>query len=383
MFLVRRFRMQLPSTTCTNCRLFVLRGLYLPTFILECTMNSISRRHWLAKASLAASGLALPALVRAQGQVKIRFQLDWRADGQAAPFFYTLSKGYFAQEGLDVTLDVGSGSSMAVNRLASGVYDMGYGDVNALVEFLAAGNTPAIRPHAVYQTLDNTPSGVLVLTKSGIMSPAGLVGKTLGSPLFDSGRKLWPMFAKQQGIAVDSVKWATMDPGLREVMLVRGDVDAVTGFQPSGLISAMAAGAKEEDLRVFMYKDFGLNVYGNAILATNKFIAEQPAAVAGFLRAYNKGLKEVIGNPQEGVTIVRKREPVLDIAVETRRLKGLIDNCIVTSNTRVQGLGDINRQRMEKQIEDVASAFNLRSKPAVDAIFNPAFLPRKIDRMFA
>jgi NitT/TauT family transport system substrate-binding protein len=344
-------------------------------------MTSLSRRRWLAQTTLAAASIALPTLGRAQAPVKIKFQMDWRADGQSAPFYYTLAKGYFEKEGLDVSLDVGSGSAMAVNRLASGSYDMGYGDVNALIEFLGSGTAAVARPQAVYQTLDQTPAGVMVMTRSGITTPAGLAGKTLGAPVFDAGRKLWPLFAKLQGLAADSVKWQSMDPGLREVMLVRGDVDAVTGFQPSGLISAIAAGAREEDLRVFLYKDFGVNVYGNAILATSKFIAEQPQAVAGFLRAYNKGLKEVIANPDEGVRIVRQREPMIDAAIETRRLKGLIDVCIVSPTTKAQGLGELDMGRLDKQIDDVASVFNLRSKPAASTIFNPAFLPPKQDRM--
>lgn len=346
-------------------------------------MTLFSRRRWLAQTSLAAASMALPTLGRAQSPVKIKFQMDWRVDGQSAPFYYSLAKGYFEKEGLDVSFDVGAGSAMAVNRLASGSYDMGYGDLNALIEFFGSGAPAVARPQAVYQTLDQTPSGVMVLTKSGVTAPAGLAGKTLGAPVFDAGRKLWPLFAKVQGLPVDAVKWQSMDPGLREVMLVRGDVDGVTGFQPSGLISAIAAGAKEEDLRVFLYKDFGVNVYGNAILATSKFIAEQPQAVAGFLRAYNKGLKEVIANPEEGVAIVRQREPLVNAAVEVRRLKGLIDVCIVSPNTRAQGLGDIDMARLDKQIDDVSAAFNLKSKPTAATLFNPAFLPSKRDRMLA
>ncbi len=103
--------------------------------------------------------------------------------------------------------------------------------------------------------------------------------------------------------------------------------------------------------------------------------------MAGFLRAYNKGLKEVIANPDEGVRIVRQREPMIDAAIETRRLKGLIDVCIVSPTTKAQGLGELDMGRLDKQVDDVAAVFNLRSKPAASTIFNPAFLPPKQDRM--
>jgi NitT/TauT family transport system substrate-binding protein len=343
---------------------------------------SLSRRRWLGHTTALTAGLGAPALLRAQAApVKIRFQLDWRADGQAAPFFYTLAKGYFAQEGLDVSFDVGSGSAMAVNRVASGVYDMGYGDVNALIEFLTnTPNAPSM-PQAVYMVLESTPAAVMSMTRSNIAKPGDLAGKTLGAPPFDAGRKLWPLFAKLQGLAPDAVKWSNIDPALREVMLVKGQVDAVTGFQPSGLISAIAAGAKEEELRIFHYKDFGVNVYGNAILTGSRFQAEQPAAVAGFLRAYNRGLKETMANYDEAIRVLKVREPIVDAAVEMRRLRGLIEQCVLTPTTKAQGLGEVNAGRLAKQITDVAQAFNLPSAPKPEAVFNPAFLPAKTTRM--
>lgn len=89
-------------------------------------MTLFSRRRWLAQTSLAAAAMALRTLGGAQSPVKIRRQLDWSVDGQSAPLYYSLAKGYFEKEGLYVSFDVGAGWAMAVNRLASGSYDMVY-----------------------------------------------------------------------------------------------------------------------------------------------------------------------------------------------------------------------------------------------------------------
>src|SRR3989442_10814766 len=87
-------------------------------------------------------------------QERVKFTLDWVIDGQQTPFFLTQAKGYFTQQGLNVTLDAGSGSAAAVQRVASGTYDMGYGDTSALIEYLSRNPDPSMRVQAVYITQD-------------------------------------------------------------------------------------------------------------------------------------------------------------------------------------------------------------------------------------
>jgi len=327
----------------------------------------------------AAATLTLMAgATLADEPVKIRFQLDWRFDGQAAPFLLGKAKGYFAQEGLDVSFDSGAGSAAAVARLAGGNYEMGYGDTSSLIEYLA--NNPVARIQAVYMVLDTTPAAAMFMKKSNISKPSDLIGKTFGAPVFDAGRKLWPLFARANGLDPAGVKWQSMDPQLREPMMVRGQIDVATGFQPSSMMAAVAAGAKEEDIGMFYYKDYGVKVYGNAILASSKFIEANPKAVAGFLRAFNKALKETIANPDEAVKYVKEREPIVDTAVELRRLKAYLTSFVVTPTTRANGLGAVSKLRLDNQVDDVTKAFNLKTPPSADLIFNSMFLPSREER---
>ena len=103
------------------------------------------RRKQLAAAILMAV-ISAPSFA---DDTKIKFQLDWRFEGPAALFLVAKSKGYFTQEKLDVTIDAGNGSGNAVNRVASGAYDMGFADMAALMEFVGNNPTAPSKPVGV------------------------------------------------------------------------------------------------------------------------------------------------------------------------------------------------------------------------------------------
>ncbi len=316
----------------------------------------------------------------AQAQTPIRFQLDWRFEGPAAPFLLAAAKGYYAEEGLNVTIDSGSGSAGAINRVASGAYDMGFGDINALVEFLA-NNPGAPGVQAVYVVYDGTPASVFTLKDKGISTPADLVGKTLGAPTFDTGYKAWPIFATVNGIDPASVTWQAMEPALRETMLARGEVDAITGFYFTSLLNLLARGVDEDDIVVMPYPDHGVNLYGNAIVASTAFIESNPDAVAAFLRAFTRGLADTLADPDAAVQYVFERDPLIDRAVEQRRLRLAIEGSIDTPGARELGVGAVDMERLAASIAQVAEAFGLESAPEAEQVFNTSFLPEREARM--
>jgi NitT/TauT family transport system substrate-binding protein len=317
--------------------------------------------------------------VHAETPTKLKFTLDWRFEGPSAPFLLAKAKGYFAAEGLDVEIDSGAGSAGAVTRVATGVYEMGFADFNALVEYDA--KTPNSKIQAVYMVYNATPAAVFVLKKSGITKPADLAGKTLAAPIFDAGRKAWPAFAKSNKLAVDAVKWQTVEPALRETLLARGDVDGITGFYFTSLLNLEARGVKTEDIVALKYPDFGVELYGNAIIASPKLMAENPKAVAGVLRAFNKALKETIANPVASMAYVKERDPLINVDLETRRLKLALESSVITPEVKANGLGAVTAERMQRSLAETAEAYGLAKVPAAADLFTSAFLPAKADRM--
>lgn len=319
--------------------------------------------------SLVMAGLA----VTAAAQTPIKFQLDWRFEGPAALFTHPAAKGYFKDAGLDVTLDSGNGSGGAVTRVASGTYDMGFADLAALMEFNANNPDVPNKPVAVMVVYNNTPAAVLALKKSGIEAPQDLSGKQLGAPVFDAGRRAFPLFA--QANAINGVEWTTMDPPLRETMLIRGDVDAITGFSFTSLLNLETRGVKAEDVSVFSYPDHGVKLYGNVIIASPELIKNNPAAVTAFLSAFAKGAKEVIADPAAAVASVKARDGLINVPMEERRLALALDAVVNTADARQEGFGRVNPERLALVAKQVEQVFETKQPVVLSDVWNGALLP--------
>ena len=148
--------------------------------------------------------------------------------GPHAFFLLAQERGYFAKEGLDVTFDQGKGSSVAVNSVASGVYDGGFGDTNALIRL--AAQKPGEQPVAVYMLYNRAPFVIATLTSSGIKTPRDLEGRTLGAPAGDAALGLLPVFAKANGLDPTSVTWENVEPGIGDTRFAKGDFDGAASF---------------------------------------------------------------------------------------------------------------------------------------------------------
>jgi ABC-type nitrate/sulfonate/bicarbonate transport system substrate-binding protein len=341
--------------------------------------TSMLRRHLLASATATCATLAAPALW-AQGSPRLtplKFTLDFRVTGQTAPFFLAQHKGYYRDEGLDVAIDVGSGSVASITRIASGVYQMGLGDISSLIEFNAQNaGTPLVQ--AVYQYYNRAPFVIIGRKDRGITSDfASLKGKRVAAAAVEATRRAWPMVARRLRLPEDHFAWSTTDFSARDNVMVRGDVDAATYFHDSAV--SLFARMKSEELAVLRYTDAGVNLYGNAILASNALVTQQPAVVAAFLRATNRAITETLANPMPAIAAIKARESILDDKVELDRWR-VTAQYVAAADTSGHGLGDVRKYTLEQQVDQVVEVFGLKTRPSADGVFNRSMLPPLAER---
>ncbi len=335
----------------------------------------------LTRRSLPALTLAaLAALVApAEAQTPVRFTLDWRFEGPAALFTVALDKGHFKAEGLDVTIDPASGSREPISRVASGSYDLGFGDINSLVRFRDENLTVDLK--AVMIVYDRPPFAIVGRKSRGITADiASLKGKRFGAPAADGAYAQWPIFKAVNKIDDSSMRFENVGFPVREPMLAQGEVDAVFGFSMSSYINLKARGVPADDIVVVLMSDHGVDLYGNAVMVSPKFAAEKPEAVKGFLRALAKSVRDTAADPSAAVDGVIRRNDVAKKDVELERLKMVLDQNVLTPWVTANGFGGIDPDRFTKALDQIGLTFTYKQKPKTEDIFTDRFLPAAAER---
>jgi NitT/TauT family transport system substrate-binding protein len=332
-------------------------------------------------AGMVMMGLTFLAggIAAAKAQTPVKFTLDWRYEGPAAPFTVALDKGYFKAEGLDVTVDTGNGSREAIPRVASGTYDIGTGDVNSLIRF--RDENPSLDVKAVMMIYDRPPFAIVGRKGKGITAdPKSLEGKKFGAPAADGAYAQWPIFKSVNKLDDSKMAFENVGFPVREPMLASGQVDAVFGFSFSIYLNLVTKGVAADDIVLMLMGDHGVELYGNVLMVSPKFAAEKPEAVKGFIRALLKAMRDTVADPAAATATVTKRNDVARQDVEKQRLDMALAQNMVTPWVKANGYGGIDKARFAKSIDQIGLTFNFKAKPKVEDVFTEAFLPAPADR---
>ncbi|HEY7244622.1 MAG TPA: ABC transporter substrate-binding protein [Xanthobacteraceae bacterium] len=326
-----------------------------------------------------AAPLALEAPAEAESMTSIKLTLDWKYQGIHAFVFWAQDKGYFAKEGLSVAVDQGEGSAATVTRIASGAYDAGLGDVNAIVTL--GGKEPGKQPVMVYMMYNSSPFALITKESGPVRTLKDLEGRTVGYPAGASAGQLFAPLAKLNGIDLGKLKIINMSPTLQEQMMLKGDVDASAVFTVTSYVNLIGQKVDpDKDIRWLYYSKFGVNPYANGLMVSQRLLREHPQAVAGLVRALNRAFIESALSPDAAIALVVKQEPLLNAGLERQRLVYAYKTHFVTAETEKIGVGDVTDERMSATIKLNVDAFNLPRTPSIADVFNRAFLPPVSDR---
>jgi NitT/TauT family transport system substrate-binding protein len=332
-----------------------------------------------AARKLAAAGCTLAlAISPLCAQTSVKLSLNGQLGGAVAPFLVAADKGYYHAEGLYMTIDPGAGPFDTASRLASSTYDVVFGDINALIRLRDQNSTSPLK--AVFMVY-NRPAYAIIGRKSrGVTKPKDLEDRRLGAPTTDPAFAQWPLFAQLNDVDPAKVTVVNVGVPVREPMLASGEVDAIAGSTFVSYVNLKERGVPNDDIDVMLMADYGLVLYGGAVLVNAKFAADNPEAVRGFLRAFLKGLKDTVKNPVAAVDSALKRTEGSRKEIELERLRIALRDNILTPEVMAQGFGDIEPARFDRALDQLALAYTFKAKPKLQDVFDASFLPPLADR---
>jgi NitT/TauT family transport system substrate-binding protein len=313
-----------------------------------------------------------PAPAAAQAPTKIVFSLDFIPLGRHAPWYAALAEGYFAAEGLDVSIIPAQGTAQVIQAVEAGTANIGFVDVPSVV--IARANGSKLKMVAV--NYEKAPYAIFSLsTGANVTQPKQLEGLNLGSGAGSFTPKIIQGFMTQHGLDPAKLTISNVAPPARATTLLSGQIPAIEFFVMAK--PALEAGAKgaNAELRTLLLADHGLDLYSNGIATTEDYLAKNPDVVKRFVRAALKGWKFTLDNPDKAAADQIKSIAALKPDAIVAEIK-IVADLAVTADTKKNGLGWFDPAKMKSNVEFVAKYIGLPGQaPAATDVYATGFLP--------
>jgi NitT/TauT family transport system substrate-binding protein len=327
--------------------------------------------HLIRRIALAAGVVATGlASAPAFAQAKLDFILNWVPGGDHAPYYYAKKMGWYRDAGIDLNLEPGKGSAVAVQKVAAGANQIGLADMaNALLLRGKGADTVG-----VFNVYANSPQGLYWLKSSGIKSVKDLAGKKIGNPAGDGARTIWPALAKANNIPADSVTWVNIDANSKLAALKAHSIDATTSFYNIHHIFQKELG---DDMGFIAWKDAGLNPYGNTVIVNGDYLKKNKAVIAAFVKVTQKAFAACVASSNPCVQALIDANGALQFDNELQNWR-LVEVLMSDKYAKTVALGILDDARMAADYDLVKTYIGLDTPYDVKTAYTNEFLDRSI-----
>jgi NitT/TauT family transport system substrate-binding protein len=235
---------------------------------------------------------------------KVTLRLDWVFGSEHAPIFLARDKGFFRDEGIDVDVLGGEGSTVTVKLVGNGNADFGYAAADQGMMAYAKG-LPVVATAVILQ---KNPVAVIFSQASGIKTLQDLYGKTLGVPTLSVAEKQWRYVEKLNHIDDSKIHQVSLGTGIA-TMIEAEKVDAAVAFFFNDGLKVVSDGTP---MGWILLSDVGLPIYSTSLIVSEDTINKNPDLVRRFTRAFVKGWTYSLSHQDEALQTFLKDNPTVD-----------------------------------------------------------------------
>ena len=313
--------------------------------------------------------LALPMVLGAQAQAQdnVSLRLNWYLGGLHVPFYYGVDRGFYRQEGINLTINEGRGSANTVQVVGAGTDTFGLADSSSIINLISKGG----EIKSVMNILSSTGFSVVSAASAGIRTPKDIEGKTLAVSPGDPIRGLLEDVAAHNKVDISKVRFVQVDPAAKVVTVLEKRADGLLGGADDQFFLLKYRGVEPHALR---FADHGANIVGMAIFTGNNTIKSNPDLVRRFVRATKRAWEEARKNPDAAVDVAMKVKP--DLNRQSTKDQMLVDFELMDS-VNVKGQIGFGHEKDWSQTIDLLKRYRgLETQLNWTAFHTNEFLPR-------
>jgi NitT/TauT family transport system substrate-binding protein len=294
-------------------------------------------------------------------------RLDWLASGYHVPFFLALERGYYREQGIDLQIFDGKGSTTTVQVVASGTDTFGAANLSTMALGAARG-MPLV---AVAGLIQKSPDSIISLAEAGIREPKDIEGKRGGFVPTSASDRIFPAFAKAAGIDQQKIRKLQIESSTRYSILLQGNADFVIGWS---FTDAYKIGRQKPIAAPILFADRGVNMLGIGVVVSKDTLTKRSLLVKGFLAAAVKGVEETLRSPDAAVDATMKARPGADRDA-LLEAAGKLGSFVRTASSAAQPIGWMAREDWEESKRILVNYLDMSDAVSMESLYTNSFLP--------
>ncbi|HVX99449.1 MAG TPA: ABC transporter substrate-binding protein [Pseudorhodoplanes sp.] len=311
---------------------------------------------------------AIMATTAAQAQDKVTFRLNWLMYGFHTPFYLGLERGYYKDEGIELTIGEGQGSVRAVQTVGAKGDMFGLADGGSVLAGVAKG-APV---KAVMAVTNSSPYSLAVRTDAGVKTLKDIEGKTVATAPGEAGLQLLPGLFARNGVDIDKVKILRVEGSGKMVAVAEKRAEALMAGLDNQSLTLPRQGTPLID---FAYSKYGTNTVGLTIFTHNDLIRDNPGLVRRFVKATVRSFEAAIKEPEAAIKAGQKVKPDLETDLSLQQLKVGI-GLMKTPATEKLPTGYFAAKDWEDTLDLMKKYMALETSMKADEFFTNDFLPK-------